>query len=60
MIESLTYKLLMMFDSNCAIYMRTLLKLSRHVRILIIDSIKHLLRNLLNLLMIALLDLSRL
>jgi hypothetical protein len=43
---------------NYAISMRALLKLSRLVRTLIIDSFRLFLRNLVNLLMIALLDLS--
>jgi hypothetical protein len=43
---------------NCAIYMRALLKLSHLVRTLIIDNIRLFLRNLVNLLMIALLGLS--
>jgi hypothetical protein len=58
MIESLTYKWLMMCGLNCTIPMRVLLKLSHLVRALIIDSIRHFLRNLVNLLMIALLGLS--
>jgi hypothetical protein len=48
----------MMFDLNCAILMRILLRLSFLVRILVIGSIKLSLRNLVNLLMIALLCLS--
>jgi hypothetical protein len=48
----------MMFGKNCATLMRALLKLSRLVRTLIIDSIKLFLRNLVNLLMIDLLGLS--
>jgi hypothetical protein len=43
---------------NCAIPMRVLLRLSLLVRILIIDSTKLSLRNLVNLLMIALLGLN--
>jgi hypothetical protein len=58
MIVSRTYKLLMMFSLNCAIPMRVLLRLSLLVRILIIGSTKLSLRNLVNLLMIALLCLS--
>jgi hypothetical protein len=50
----------MMFGSSCAILMRALLRLSLHVEILIIGSTKLFLRNLMNHLMIALLDLSRL
>jgi putative exporter of polyketide antibiotics len=48
----------MIFSKNCATLMRALLKLSRLVRTLIIDSIKLFLRNLINLLMIDLLGLS--
>jgi hypothetical protein len=48
----------MMFGLNCAIPMRVFLILSLLVKILIICSIKLSLRNLVNLLMIALLDLS--
>jgi hypothetical protein len=58
MIESLTQKRLRMCGLNCAIPMRALLKLSRLIRSLIIDSIRLFLRNLVNLLMIALLGLS--
>jgi hypothetical protein len=47
-----------MFGLNCAILMRALLKLSLHVEILTIGNIKLSLRNLVNRLMIALLDLS--
>jgi hypothetical protein len=43
---------------SCAIPMMVLLRLSLHVEILIIDSTKLSLRNLVNLLMTALLDLS--
>jgi hypothetical protein len=50
----------MMCDLNCAIPMRTLLKLSHLIRTLIIDNIKLFLRNLESHLMIALLALSRL
>jgi hypothetical protein len=50
----------MMFGSSCAILMRALLRLSLHVEILIIGSTRLFLRNLMNHLMIALLDLSRL
>jgi hypothetical protein len=45
---------------SCPIPMRVLLRLSLPIRILIIDSTKLSLRNLVNLWMIALLDLSRL
>jgi hypothetical protein len=48
----------MIFDLNCATHMSALLRLSRLVRTLIIDSIRLFLRNLVNLLMIALLGLS--
>jgi hypothetical protein len=48
----------MMCDLNCAIPMRALLKLSRLVRTLIIESIRFFFRNLVNLLMIVLLGLS--
>jgi uncharacterized membrane protein YjdF len=41
-------KLLMMCDLNCAILMKALLKLSLHIRILIISSTKLSLRNLVN------------
>jgi hypothetical protein len=50
----------MMFDLSCATHMRALLRLSLHVEILITDSTRLFLRNLVNLLMIALLALSRL
>jgi hypothetical protein len=60
MIESLTYKLLMIFDLNCVTLMRALVKLNLLIRIPTIGSIKSFLRNLESLLMIALLDLSRL
>jgi hypothetical protein len=49
-----------MFDSSCAILMRAILRLSLHVEILITGSTRLFLRNLVNRLMIALLDLSRL
>jgi hypothetical protein len=49
MIESRIMKLLRMFSLNCAIPMRTLLRLSIPVMILIISSIKLSLRNLVNL-----------
>jgi hypothetical protein len=58
MFVSLTLKLLMMFDLNCAVLMRALLRLSLLIKILTIDSTKLSLRNLVNLLMIALLGLS--
>jgi hypothetical protein len=48
----------MMFDLNYAILMRALLRLSLRIEILIIDSTRHFLRNLVNRLTIALLDLS--
>jgi hypothetical protein len=48
MIESLTLKWLMMYGLNCAIPMRVPLRLSLHVRILIIGSTKLSLRNMLN------------
>jgi hypothetical protein len=51
-------ELFMMFGLNCAIPMRVLLRLSLLIRILIIGNTKLSLRNLVNLLMIALLDLS--
>jgi hypothetical protein len=57
-IVSRTLKLLMMFDLNCAIPMRVLLRLSLLIRILIIGSTKLSLINLVNLLMIDLLGLS--
>jgi hypothetical protein len=47
-----------MFGSNCAILMRAPLRLSLHIKILTIGSTKPSLRNLVNLLMIDLLDLS--
>jgi hypothetical protein len=50
----------MMFDLSCATLMRALLRLSLRVEILIICSTRLFLRNLVNLLMIALLALSRL
>jgi hypothetical protein len=50
----------MMFDLSCATLMRALLRLSLHVEILITCSTRLFLRNLVNLLMIALLALSRL
>jgi hypothetical protein len=50
----------MMFGLSCATHMRDLLRLSLHVEILIICSTRFFLRNLVNLLMIALLTLSRL
>jgi hypothetical protein len=50
----------MMSGLSCAILMRALLRLSPHVEILIIGSTILFLRNLVNHLMIALLDLSRL
>jgi hypothetical protein len=50
----------MIFVLSCATHMRTLLRLSLHVEILITGSIILFLRNLVNLLMIALLALSRL
>jgi hypothetical protein len=58
MIVSRTLKLLMMFDLNCAIPMRVLLRLSLLIRILIIGSTKLSLINLVNLLMIDLLGFS--
>jgi hypothetical protein len=58
MIESLIQKLLMMCGLNCVILMRTLLRLSLHVEILITDSTRLFLKNLVNRLMTALLDLS--
>jgi hypothetical protein len=51
-------ELFMMFGSSCAILMRDLLRLGLHVENLITDSTKLFLRNLVNRLMIALLDLS--
>jgi hypothetical protein len=50
----------MMSNLNCAILMKALLKLSRLVKIPIIDSIKLFLRNLVNLVMIAFLCLNQL
>jgi hypothetical protein len=50
----------MMFGSSYVILMRALLRLSLRVEILITDSTKLFLRNLVNHLIIALLDLSRL
>jgi hypothetical protein len=50
----------MISDLNCAILMKALLKLSRLVKIPIIDSIKLFLRNLVNLVMIDLLCLNQL
>jgi hypothetical protein len=47
-----------MFDLNCSIYMRALLRLRLHVEILITDSIRLSLRNLESPLLIALLALS--
>jgi hypothetical protein len=49
-----------MFGLSCATHMITLSRLSLHVEILITSSIRLFLRNLVNLLMIALLTLSRL
>jgi hypothetical protein len=51
-------ELFMMLDLNCAIPMMVLLRFSPLIRILIIGSTKLSLRNLVNLLMIALLGLS--
>jgi hypothetical protein len=51
-------KLLTIFSLNCVIFMRALLKLNLLVRTLTIGSIKPLLRNLVNPLMIALLSLT--
>jgi hypothetical protein len=48
----------MMCDLNCAILMRALMKSNLLIRTLIINSIRLFLRNLVNLLMIALLGLS--
>jgi hypothetical protein len=48
----------MMCDLNCAILMRALQRLSLHIEILIADSTKLFLRNLVNRLMTALLGLS--
>jgi hypothetical protein len=50
----------MMFGLSCATLMRALLRLSLRVEILITGSIRLFLRNLVSLLMIALLALSRL
>jgi hypothetical protein len=50
----------MMFDLSCATLIRALLRLSLCIEILITGSTKLFLRNLVNLLMIALLALSRL
>jgi hypothetical protein len=50
----------MMSGLNCATPMRALLRLSLRVEILITDSNRLFLKNLVNRLMIALLDLSRL
>jgi hypothetical protein len=50
----------MMFDLSCATLIRALLRLSLCVEILITGSTRLFLRNLVNLLMIALLALSRL
>jgi hypothetical protein len=50
----------MMFGLSCATHMRDLLRLSLRVEILITGSTRLFLRNLVNLLMIALLALSRL
>jgi hypothetical protein len=58
MIESLIQKLLMICGLNYVILMRTLLRLSLHVEILITDSTRLFLKNLVNRLMTALLDLS--
>jgi hypothetical protein len=49
---------IMMFSLNCAVPMRVLLRLSLLIRILIIGNTKLSLRNLVNLLMTALLGLS--
>jgi hypothetical protein len=48
----------MISDLGCITLMRALLRLSLHIRILIIGNIKFSLRNLVNLYMTALLDLS--
>jgi hypothetical protein len=48
----------MMFDLSSVIYMRDLLRLSLPIRIRIIDNVRLLLRNLVNLWMTALLVLS--
>jgi hypothetical protein len=50
----------MIFDLSCATHIRALLRLSLHVEILITCSTRFFLRNLVNLLMIALLAFSRL
>jgi hypothetical protein len=50
----------MMFDLSCATLMRALLRLSLRVQILIIGNTRFFLRNLVSLLMIALLALSQL
>jgi hypothetical protein len=50
--------LLTISDLNCAIFIRALLRLSLHIEILIIYSTKLFLRNLVNRLITALLDLS--
>jgi hypothetical protein len=50
----------MMFGSSCAILMKALLRLSLCVEILITCNIKLFLRNLVNRLMIAFLDLNQL
>jgi hypothetical protein len=57
MIVSRTLKLPMMFGLNCAILMSALLRLNLLIKVLTIVNIKLFLRNLENLLMIALLDL---
>jgi hypothetical protein len=48
----------MMCSLNCVILMRALLRLSLHIEILITYNIRFFLINLMNLLIIALLDLS--
>jgi hypothetical protein len=58
MIMSLTYKLLIMFSLNYAILMRALLRLSLLIRTRTIGNTNLSLRNLVNLLMTALLGLS--
>jgi hypothetical protein len=58
MIVSHTLKLFMMFDINCAVLMRALLRLSLLINILTIGSTKLSLKNLVNPLMITLLGLS--
>jgi hypothetical protein len=58
MIMSLTYKLLIMFGLNYAILIRALLRLSLLVRTRTIGNTNLSLRNLVNLLMTALLGLS--